>query len=232
MSNAAIELVRLDHSAPVELYVLDCTPLGGAVYRFAPQLNSLGQPIVWQGQTYASFPIQANGFEQRATGPFPRPTLSVSNVLGTLGPLIRQHNSLRGARLTRKRTMALFLDAVNYAGGNAQADPLAAFPDEVYIVDECTARNRLSVAWGLRNPLDHEGVQLPQRVTHPNYCPWAYRSSDCGYTGGPVAKRDDSPTTVLAQDQCSKRLSGCKLRFPGQPLPFGGFPGLGQLRQV
>lgn len=232
MSSIALESVKLDHSSPVELYVLDVTPLGGSTFRFAPQVNELGAAIVWQGQTYEAFPIQASGFEQRASGPFPRPTLVASNVLGTLGTLIRQYDNLRGAKLTRKRTMARFLDAVNFAGGNALADPLAAYPDDIWFVDECTARNRLAISWVLRNPLDYDGVMLPARVVHPNHCPWAYRGSDCGYTGGAVAKLDNTPTAVLGEDQCSKSLAGCKLRFGSAPLPFGGFPGVGTLRQL
>jgi len=232
VANIAIETVKLSHSAPVELYVLDLTPLGGGVYRFAPQTNELGAPITWQGQVYNTFPIQASGFEQRASGPFPRPTLAASNVLGTLGVLIRQYDNLRGARLVRKRTMARFLDAVNFTGGNAQADPLAEWPDEVWTIDECSGRNRLAITWGLRNPLDFEGVMLPGRVARPNHCPWKYRSSDCGYTGGAVAKADDTATSNPAEDKCGKRLSSCKLRFVNVPLPFGGFPGLGQLRQL
>lgn len=232
MSSIALESVKLSHSAPVELYALDLTPLGGAVYRFSPQTNELGGAVVWQGQSYEVFPIRASGFEQRSTGPFPRPTLAVSNVLGTLGLLIRQYDNLRGARLVRKRTLARYLDAVNFAAGNAQADPLAEWPDEVWLVDECTGRNRLAITWGLRSPLDFDGVMLPSRVARPNHCPWKYRSSDCGYTGGPVARNDDQPTADPALDRCSRKLSGCKLRFGTAPLPFGGFPGLGQLRQL
>lgn len=228
----ALETVKLQQSAPVELYVLDVTPLGGGTYRFAPQVNELGQAIVWQGATYEPFPIQATGFEARATGVFPRPKLACSNVLGSLGALIRAHDNLRGARLIRKRTLARYLDAVNFAAGNANADPLAEFPDELWLVDHCTGRNRLAIGWELCNPLDFVGVMLPSRTVRSNFCPWVYRSSDCGYTGGPVAKSDDSATAVAGEDQCSKRLTGCKLRFQNQPLPFGGFPGVGQLRQL
>jgi lambda family phage minor tail protein L len=228
----ALQTVKLNHSAPVELYQLDITVFGGAVYRFSPQTNELGSAVVWQGQAYEPFPIQASGFEQRASGPFPRPTLAVSNVLGTLGLLIRQYDNLRGARLVRKRTMARYLDAANFAAGNPQADPLAEWPDEVWMIDECTGRNKLAISWGLRSPLDFDGVMLPTRVMRPNHCPWRYRSSDCGYTGGPVATVNDTPTSNPALDKCSQRLGGCKLRFPNQPLPFGGFPALGQLRQL
>lgn len=228
----ALEAVKLSQSAPVELFELDLTPLGGALFRFASQVNELRQAIVWAGQTYNPMSLQASGFEARATGPFPRPKLAASNVLGTLGPLVRTYDSLRGARLVRRRTMARYLDAANFAAGNAGADPTAEFDPEVWLVDQCTGRNRLAAEWELRNPLDFAGVMLPARTVQANYCPWKYRSSDCGYTGGPVAKADDSPATQPEDDRCSKRLSGCKLRFGAAPLPFGGFPGVGQLRQI
>lgn len=232
MSNIAIQTVLLSQSAPVELWELDLTPLGGTTYRFCNQTNELGQSVLWQGNAYAPMPIMATGFDRRSTGPFARPRVTCSNVLGTLGQLIRDYDNLRGARLVRRRTQARFLDAGNFAAGNPDADPLAEFAPEVWLIDQCVGRNRLTVTWELRNQLDFDGVMLPARTVQPNYCPWAYRSSDCGYTGPAVAKIDDSATTVLAEDRCSKRLSGCKLRFPNQALPFGGFPGVGRLRQA
>lgn len=229
----ALQMVLLRQAAPVELWELDLQLMGGPVQRFANQVNALGQAIVWQGTTYSPLPIQATGFDRRSAGPFPRPRLQVSNVLGTLAQLMRDYDNLRGARLYRRRTLACFLDAANLASGNADADPLAEFAPELWLVDHCTARNRLALAFELRNPLDVTGVMLPARTVHPNYCPWVYRSSDCGYAGGAVAKADDSPTAVLGEDRCSKRLSGCKLRFGATaPLPFGGFPGVGRLREV
>ena len=231
-ANIAIRSVMLTQSTPVELWDLDLAPLSGPMFRFAGQVNEKQEPIVWQGNTYNPLPISATGFERRVTGPFPRPRVQVSNVLGVIGELIRQYDQLRGARLLRRRTLALFLDAVNFSAGNPNADPLAEYQPEVWMVDQCTARNRLVVQWELRNPLDIETVMLPGRQVQPNYCPWQYRSSDCGYTGGAVAKVDDSPTSSMALDRCSKRLSGCKLRFGSAPLPFGGFPGVGQLRSL
>lgn len=231
-ASIALQAVLLQQPAPVELWELDVTPLGGEVFRFANQTNELGQAIVWQTQTYNPLPIQAQGFDRRSTGPFPRPRVEVSNVLGTLGQLIRDFDNLHGAKLMRRRTLARYLDAPNFAAGNANADPLAEYSPELWMVDQCIGRNKRTVSWELRNPLDFDDVMLPARTVHANYCPWRYRSSDCGYTGGPVAKLDDTATTLLAEDRCSKRLSGCKLRFPDQPLPFGGFPGVGRLRQA
>lgn len=232
MSNIAIQTLLLSQSAPVELWELDLAPLSGPLFRFSNQVNELGQAVLWQGNAYQPMPIMATGFDRRSTGPFARPRVQCSNVLGTLGQLIRDYDNLRGARLVRRRTQARFLDAGNFTAGNPDADPLAEFPPEVWLVDQCVGRNRLTVSWELRNQLDFDGVMLPARTVQPNYCPWAYRSSDCGYSGPAVAKADDSATTVLAEDKCSKRLSGCKLRFPNQALPFGGFPGVGRLRQA
>lgn len=231
-ANVALHQVLLSQTAPVELWDLDVTPLGGPLLRLCNQTNELGQPVVWQGNTYNPMPIEAQGFERRTNGSFPRPSVRVSNVFGTLGALIRDYDNLRGAKLLRRRTVAAYLDAVNFASGNPTADPLAEYAPELWLVDQCTGRNRLTISWTLRNPLDVDGVMLPARTVQQNYCPWAYRSSDCGYTGGAVAKIDDSATTVLLEDRCSKRLSGCKLRFPNQALPFGGFPGVGRLRQA
>lgn len=231
-ASIALQAMLLSQSAPVELWVLDLQPLGGPVFRFSNQTNELGQGVVWQGNTYNPMPIEATGFDRRTSGAFPRPRVQCSNVLGTLGDLIRDYDNLRGAKLMRRRTMARFLDAANFAAGNPNADALSEYPPELWMVDQCIARNRLTVQWQLRNPLDFDDVMLPGRKVEANYCPWRYRSSDCGYTGGPVAKVDDTPTTVSGEDRCSKRLSGCKLRFPNQPLPFGGFPGVGRLRQV
>jgi lambda family phage minor tail protein L len=230
----AHELGRLTPSATVQLFVLDATALGApGVLRFAPQVNVLGQSIRWQGLVYEPFPIEASGFEQRAGGAFPRPTLRCANVLGTLGAMLRQYRGLKGARITRKRTLARYLDAANFPGGvNAEADPTAEFPDEVWLVDRTARRNRLEIEFELANPLDVAGVMLPGRAVYPNHCPWRYRGDGCGYAGPPVARADDAPTVVAGQDQCGKRLASCRLRFGNGELPFGGFPGVGLLREV
>jgi len=223
----ALQTIRLDQPAPVELFELDLTRMGVPLTRFSPQANELDAGVAWQGHLYNLFPIQAEGFEQRSTGVFPRPRLSCSNVLGTLGPLVREYGNLRGAKVIRRRTMACYLDAANFADGNPGANPDAEWHPEVWLIDRCIARSRLAAQWELCNPLDFAGVMLPGRTVQPDYCPVRYRGSDCGYTGPAVAKLDDSPTSNLAEDRCSKRLTGCRLRFGTAPLPFGGFPGVG-----
>jgi lambda family phage minor tail protein L len=164
----------------------------------------------------------------------PRPRLRVSNVGGLVGALVRQYQGLKGAKLKRKRTLARYLDAVNYPGGvNASADPATHYPDELWIVDRQAERNKAMAEFELASPMDLAGVMLPRRQVVQGFCPWAYRGPDCGYTGAAVARADDSATTNMGEDDCGKRLSSCKLRqWPNRELAFGGFPGVGVLRNV
>lgn len=232
MTTLAPDLAKLELPAKIELLVIDATPLGGPVYRFVNQISKVQQPIVWQGNTYTPMPIEASGFEVQSDGPMPRPRLVVSNVLGLIGAAVRQYQRLEGCTLTRKRTLSRYLDAINFPGGiNASADATAHYPDETWYFDRIVARNRTRVEWELVSPLDRPGLQLPRRQIQARTCPFKYRGSECGYTGGAVATAQDVATSDLALDRCSHLISGCKLRFGANAeLPFGGFPGAGLVR--
>lgn len=216
--------------AIVELYELDTTVVGGVdVFRFTPHgPNPLGGDIVFAGQTYARLPIEASGFARAGQGALPRPKLAVANVTGLVGAIA---DELIGARLTRIRTFAKYLDAVNFPGGNPQADPNQVIDREIWFVDRKATENKLVVEFELAAAFDLAGVMLPRRQFVQNVCPWRYRGPECGYTGGAVADEKDQPTSDPAKDRCGKRLASCKLRF-GQyaELPFGGFPAVGLLR--
>lgn len=230
----AIELSKLQHDAIIEMFVIDATAIGGEVIYLHAGTNQLMAPLVWQDQTYQPFPIQADGFERSSSGPFPRPILRVSNVLGLVGALVRDLKGLRGAKVIRKRTLKRYLDAVNFAGGvNADADPNAHYPDETYVIDRRAPSNASVVTFELASPMDVAGVQLPRGQVLPGVCKWVYRGPDCGYTGPAVAKADDTPTTLIAEDVCGHRLSSCRMRiWPDGELAFEGFPGAGALQDL
>lgn len=216
----------------VELFELDCTTLGGSLLRFHNGKNALSNDVVWQGNTYNAFPIEATGFEFSGRGTLPRPTLRVANVTGLLGVLVRNYQDLIGAKLTRKRTLMQYLDAVNFTGGvNPSADPTAALPDDVYFIDRKVVENKVLVEFELAASFDVAGVQLPRRYIVQNVCVWTYRGGDCSYTGTAYFDANDQPVATLAQDVCGKRLSSCKARF-GQyaELPAGLFPAAGLTR--
>lgn len=229
----ATELSQLRHDAIIEMFVIDSTMLGGTVVYLHAGTNELSQPLVWQGQTYQPFPIQAEGFERNSTGPFPRPTLRVSNVLGLVGALVRDLRGLRGAKVIRRRTLRKYLDAVNFAGGvNPSADPSVQYPDDVWGIDRRAPSNHEVVTFELASPMDVAGVQLPRRQVLP-ICTVKYRSADCGYTGPAVAKADDSPTSDMALDDCGHCLRSCRLRqWPNNELAFQGFPGAGLIQEL
>lgn len=98
----------------VELFEIDSTALGGNVLRVHAGTNGLGGNVVWQGQTYQPFPIEASGFEFSGKGQIPRPVLRIANVTGYMGTLVRSFDDLVGAKVTRRRTMVKYLDAVNF----------------------------------------------------------------------------------------------------------------------
>lgn len=230
----AIELGKLTHDAIIEMFVLDATMLGGTIMYLYAGTNELSQPLTWQGQVYQPFPLEAEGFERNSTGPFPRPTLRVSNVLGLVGALVRDHSGLRGAKVTRRRTLKKYLDAVNFLGGvNASADPTAQYPDDVWFIDRRAPSNSKVVTFELATPMDVAGVMLPRRQVLADVCIWIYRSPDCGYTGPAVARADNTPTTVMSEDACGHCLASCSLRaWPDNELPISGFPGADAIQEL
>jgi lambda family phage minor tail protein L len=215
----------------VEFFIIDLLPIGiDEQYYFHNGVNELGDDVTWQGQVYTRFPIEAEGFEKNGVGQQPRPTLRVANVTGLLGALVRDNEDLVRAKVTRKRTFLKYIDAVNFAAGNATADENIFLPDEIWRIDRKANQNAIVIEWELASDLDLSGVLLPRRQCIQNTCTWRYRSSECGYSGDAVADINDQPVTLLADDVCGKRLSSCQLRFGNSTLPFGGFPSVGLIR--
>ncbi len=177
MSSSAIvsNLQNTNPSAIIELFTLQLdSNLHGAttIYRFhaGSSLKDNGE-IVWAGNTYQRFPIKAEGFAFRK-GQLPRPTLTVSNALGTITAILLSVNTttagndLTGATVTRIRTLARFLDAVNFPGDinpYGTPDSTAEFPQEIYKIDRKSAENRDTVQFELASVLDLAGIRAPNR---------------------------------------------------------------------
>jgi lambda family phage minor tail protein L len=227
------ELQTLAPSAIITLFEIDATALGDTLYRFHSGTNGLLGGVVWQGQTYSPFPIEASGFELTGKGTLPRPKVRVSNVLGTMSALVLLYDDLAGVKFTRIRTLAKFLDRVNFPSGvNPTADPTAEYPRDIYFIDRKSEENNEYVEFELAAALDLAGVRLPRRQIVQNYCPWKYRGTECGYTGTNYFDTNDASVGSLALDVCGKRLSSCRARFGSTTeLPYGGFPAVGLVKQ-
>ena len=169
------EVQKINPSAIIELFTLQLdNSLHGAttIYRFhsGSNLNANGQ-IVWAGNSYLRFPITAEGFAYQR-GQIPRPKLIVSNALGTISAILllvnetTAGNDLTGATFTRIRTMARFIDAVNFPGNSnpfGTPDPTAEFKRQIYTVDRKSAENREVVEFELAGAIDMAGVRAPKR---------------------------------------------------------------------
>ena len=177
MSTAPVfsEVQKINPSAIIELFTLQLdNSLHGAttIYRFhsGSNLNANGE-IVWAGNAYQRFPIEANGFAYQR-GQIPRPKLVVSNALGTISAILltvnqtTTGNDLTGATVTRIRTMARFLDAVNFPGNSnplGTPDPTAEFKRQIFIIDRKATENREVVEFELAGAIDMAGVRAPKR---------------------------------------------------------------------
>jgi lambda family phage minor tail protein L len=229
----AADIQSLNPGSIVEMFILDSTVItGGGIQHFHAGTNSLHQPIIWQGVTYPALPVAASGFASSTKDTFARPTLTVSNIGGLMGAIIHALDDLVGATLIRKRTLVKYLDAANFPGGvNPTANPSVAFPDETWVVNRKVSEDNEVIVLELAASVDMDNYVLPCRVIQANLCGSVYRSPECSYAGGPVATKDDVATSDPALDDCSRTPNGCKLRFPNQPLPFGGFVGAGLLQE-
>ena len=191
------DLQKTNPSAIIELFELELdSTLHGAttIYRFHAGSNlDLNGKVVWQGNEYLRYPVQASGFAFQK-GQLPRPQITISNALSLISAvmlevnLITAGNDLTGAKVTRIRTLAKFLDADNFAsfglflqenstdsilledGGvlsqesvNPNTPANNEFPREIYFIDRKTAENREVVTFELASVSDLAGIRLPKR---------------------------------------------------------------------
>ena len=177
------DIQKVNPSSIIELFKLELkeglnyatgNPSGvTTVHRFhsGSNLDAYGN-IVWNGEIYLRFPVEASGFAFQR-GQLPRPTITVSNM-GTpsMSAVLLAANSftagndLTGAKVTRIRTMARFLDAANFSGATnpfGTPDSDAEFPREIYYIDRKSAENREVVQFELAAIFDMAGIRAPKR---------------------------------------------------------------------
>lgn len=241
-STVRAELAKLGHSSVIELFELKTlTRLHGAceVYRFHAGVNAkaVSGHLVWGGNTYYAWPVEAEGFESSVGGTLARPKIRIANTEGSITAVLLEltlltgNQDLVGAEVKRIRTLARFLDAVNFddnVNPLGTPDPLATLPDEIYYVDRKSAETKDIVEFELASAFDFSNIRLPKRQVLNNICQWIYRGGECGYGGTSYFDENDAPVGTAAEDVCGKRLTSCEARFGTGELPYGGFPGVGQ----
>lgn len=245
------ELQKLEPTAIIDLFEVRLTQAVNNIAQtlyYHPGTNALIANIVFNNKPYPAVPVEMTGLETSGQGMMARPTLKVANANGAVSSLILDQaiNPLK-AQVVRIRTFKKFLDAANFSGGNATADP-AAKTEEVWYIDRVASENLQFVEFELTAKLDLTNLELPRRQV-TEFCPWRYRGTECGYVAKRYFQVDDieiskAEMQALASinsltfdqavdkfDVCGKRVSSCRLRYPDNEgkndvsIPFGGFLG-------
>jgi len=167
--------------------------------RFHNNIKVFNSTIKWQGNTYIPAPIQATGFENSSRGTLPTPILSISSQsetgtdqLALLRYEILKLGDIIGAKVTRRRTFAKYLDWDNFTAAISESrlaelpdgyepDPNAELPRDIYFIERKTAENKNTIQYQLSSILDLEGIKIPRRTIISDKCNWNYRGPGCWY---------------------------------------------------
>lgn len=162
----------------------------------------LGRNIIyWKGNAYLPAPLATEGFEVASRGVFPKPKvqLAFSDDMLNVFNLFRgtvDFGDLIGAKFTRIRTFAKFLDRANFYQADGVSalspdkliipegfdpDPNCEFPRDVYYFDRKSSENRNSIQFELSSAIDLDRAKLPRRKVLSYICPWQYRGEGCLY---------------------------------------------------
>lgn len=244
-----LDIQKLEPGQQIELYELDATAVGGPHQRFHGYAES--GDIIWKGETYSPWAIEATGFGRTSEGQQPQPTLSVGNIgmdedgkpiPGLISALCASYDDFVGAKLIRHQTLLKYLDAANFPDGNPTADPDEELPQEIWLIEQKSHEDSEQVQFTLSSPIDFSERMLPSIQIIANVCPWlwkgGYRGPYCNYTGSAMFDVDGNPVTDPLLDRCGGKVSDCRKRFAAQQgvseiaavLNYGGFPSADRLR--
>ena len=197
MTTPVSELQKINPSSIVELFQLELiTAIHGSntKYYFHNGTNTNGNNnLIFNNIEYTKMPIEADGFEFNGKQT-PRPRLRISNILGTFTTiLLTLPQGLEGAKVTRIRTLARYVDNANFTGGQillengsnllledgfaidmdqginpfGTPDPTATFDEQIFIIDRKSTENRDIIEFELAATYHIDGVRLPKRQVLP-----------------------------------------------------------------
>jgi len=192
-------LQEINPGSIIELFTIELnTALHGSntIYRFhnGANMNADGE-VVWAGNSYLRFPIECSGFEFGSTGTLPRPRISISNIFGTITAIMQDINTttvgndLNGAKFTRIRTLARFLDAVNFAPETVTSTSTTTVADPAdgeTVTYTVTVHNP-----GSGNIFRINGVNNPV-ITMKRGSTYIFDQSDATNSGHPLAIKSDA----------------------------------------
>ena len=214
------------------------------ILRFHNNASLFNSYIYWRGNQYFPAPINAEGFEVTSRGTLPRPTLSIASQskdgidqISLLRHEIRSFGDIVGAKVTRRKTYAKYLDLENFSINESfkdleqlpegyEPDPYAEMPPDVYFIERKITENKLVLSYQLTSVLDLEGYKLPKRVIIADKCMWQYRGIGCWYQHADASELtttsdDGSDVPVLQKAELKKVPGGTGVGLPGLAPPCG-----------
>jgi len=219
------------------------------ILRFHNNIKVFNSFIVWQGKTYFPAPIQAEGFDISSRGTLPTPVLRMTaqkekgvEALSILRRAIHKYGDVVGAKVTRIRTFAKYLDEANFSSisqidgkqgiyesnfpDQYEPDPYAEFPRDIFYIERKSNENKINLEYELSALIDVEGIKLPRRVVLSNKCGFTYRGCGCFYEQKESATFDSKFLANGIKDPnapgpgtTSKLLAKCEIRDSELSLP-------------
>ena len=225
------------------------------ILRFHNNIRVFDSYIFWQGKTFFPAPIQAEGYEISSRGILPTPRLSMSSqsdqeteILSLIRRAIRKYGDIVGAKVTRIRTYAKFLDKNNFAdiakydgtdGSYLSAfpegyepDPYAELPRDIFFIERKASESKTAIVYELSSSLDVEGIKLPRRTVQSRKCGFAYRGCGCFYESAkpetfnkltpnimPKTDPDEPDQPLPGPGTTSELLAKCQIRDSELTLP-------------
>ena len=171
----------------------DKDPSQDRIFRFHNSISLTTRQIIFDGKTYVASPIAVEGMELTSRGTLPRPTLSLSvkpdgvKALSELKAILEKIGDLTGAKFTRTRTFAKFIDASNSVKltskiKNHDPDPNAILSHDIYFIDRKTSESQQTLSFEMASSIDLENFGVPKRLVIQDKCQWQYRGEGCCYT--------------------------------------------------
>jgi len=160
------------------------------IFRFHNNPSFKTTSVIFQGVEYIGAPITSKGWELNSRGTLPKPKLFISSsdegipALRTLKTNIQQLGDLAGAKVTRIRTFAKFLDRENFLENLPEGfspDPTVELPRDIYYIDRKSGENKNTLEYELAPLWDVEGIKIPGRLVLASKCPFLYRGEGCLY---------------------------------------------------
>jgi lambda family phage minor tail protein L len=246
------DVQKLEPGNRIRLIEVDGAKFGADFLRFhcetiphtPTEINTAGgdetklkpKSIWWQGKEYGAYAYEINGLSSSSDGASATPKLTVGNLDGLITALCLRFDDMLQAKVTIHDTFVHYLDARNFAGGNAKADPSQVF-NQVYYIDSKSAEDNETIEFTLSDPMSLQGRRIPTRQITA-LCTWCmrgqYKTGDgCAYAGqGGWFDKKGNRVEDPSKDECSGLLTDCKKRFgENNELDFGGFPGSALVRR-